>query len=227
MKRLIILFVLIILLLFLIVALPAEQPSKKILPDDFSARAFDHIVQLSQLGHRQVGTENDRLTIRYIREQFEHMNVDVEVQPFEFESFEYTELNLLVGDKRFDVVGLGFDPYENKRKYEGMALLTDLNDSVIPYTPEEIEGRTVITNNWKGHFRLLRSTDGCSVTFCCENSPYIADRFGHSRKWIIRIFFMFEGHGAGVFEIDQGFEEFRNIYHSASDLDRASGPGGG
>ena len=156
MKRLIILFVLIILLLFLIVALPAEQPSKKILPDDFSARAFDHIVQLSQLGHRQVGTENDRLAIRYIREQFEHMNVDVEVQPFEFESFEYTELNLLVGDKRFDVVGLGFDPYENKRKYEGMALLTDLNDSVIPYTPEEIEGRTVITNNWKGHFRLLR-----------------------------------------------------------------------
>jgi hypothetical protein len=148
MKRLIILFM-------LIGALPAQPLNKGLLPDDFSERVFNHIVHLARLGHRQVGTENDRLTIRYIKEQFEHMDVDVEVQPFEFESFEYTELNLKVEDKKFDAVGLGFDPYKNKRKYEGMALLIDLNDSVISYAPEEIEGKTVITNNWRGHFRLL------------------------------------------------------------------------
>lgn len=156
MKRLIIFYVVIILLLILVIALPGQQPSKKILPDDFSTRAFNHIIHLSQLGHRQVGTENDRLAIQYIRDQFEHMNVDVEVQPFEFESFEYTNLNLEVGDKSFEVIGLGFNPYKNKRNYEGTAQLIDMNDSDIPFAPEEIEGKTVITNNWRGHFRLLR-----------------------------------------------------------------------
>ena len=155
MKCLVIFYLLIILFLIQIIVLPAQQPRHNILPENFSARAFDLIVHLSQLGHRQVGTENDRLAVRYIKEQFEHMNVDVVVQPFEFESFEYTELNLKVGDRKCDVVGLGFDPYKNKRKYEGMAMLVDLNDSVISYAPEEIEGKTVIINNWRGHFRLL------------------------------------------------------------------------
>jgi hypothetical protein len=99
---------------------------------------------------------NDRHAIRYIIDQFELMELDVEVQPFEFESFEYTNVDFRVGDRRFDVIGLGFNPYENKRQYEGKALLIDLNDSAIPYSPEEINGQTVITNVWSGHFRLLR-----------------------------------------------------------------------
>jgi len=156
MKRLIIFYLVIILLMIMILAFPEEQSWNEILPYDFSTKAFDHIVHLSQLGHRQVGTENDKLAIRYIRDQFERMRLDVEVQPFEFESFEYTKVRLEVGNEGFDAVGLGFNPYEKKRNYEGKALLIDLNDSAIPYAPEEIEGKTVITNIWKGHFRLLK-----------------------------------------------------------------------
>ncbi len=43
------------------------------------------------------------------------MNIDVEIQPFEFESFEYTNVSFEVGDKQITVVGLGFNPYKNKR----------------------------------------------------------------------------------------------------------------
>lgn len=156
MKRLIIFYLVIILLMIIILAFPEEQSWNEILPDDFSTRAFNHIISLSQLGHRQVGTENDKLAMQYIRHQFENINVDVEIQPFEFESFEYTTVKLEVGDKRLSVFGLGFDPHKNKRYYEGTALLIDLNGSEIPYSPEKIEGKTVITNNWRGHFRLLR-----------------------------------------------------------------------
>jgi hypothetical protein len=84
------------------------------------------------------------------------MGLDVEIQPFEFESFEYTSVNFEIGEKSYDVVGLGFNPYKNKREYEGIALLIDLNTPQIPYTSEQIEGKAVITNNWRGHFRLLR-----------------------------------------------------------------------
>lgn len=156
MKRLIIFYLIIILLMFFILAYPEEQQGNKLLASDFSTRVYEHIVHLARLGHRQVGTENDRLAIQYITEQFENMGLAVEVQPFEFESFEYEDVSFKIGDERFDLLGLGFDPYINKRDYEGTALLIDLNNSPIPNTPDEVRGKTVITNNWRGHFRLLR-----------------------------------------------------------------------
>jgi hypothetical protein len=163
MKRFVIFYLIVILLLFFVLAFPENPPGYKLLPENFVKKAFDHIVNLAELGHRQVGTENDRHAIQYISEQFEDMGLDVEIQPFEFESFEYTDVTLEMGKKRFDVEGLGFDPYKNKRSYEGKALLIDLNDSKIPFTQDEIEGRTVITDNWKGHFQLLRFKPGLII----------------------------------------------------------------
>jgi Zn-dependent M28 family amino/carboxypeptidase len=61
-----------------------------------------------------------------------------------------------VGNKPIPVEGLGFNPYKNKRKYAGTALLVDFNDSEIHLNQKEIEGKAIITNNWNGHFRLLQ-----------------------------------------------------------------------
>jgi hypothetical protein len=156
MKRLKIFCLLVVLFSILAQGFPEQQPSAEILPDDFSTRAFTHIIHLARMVHRQVGTENDRRSVQYLKDQFENMNIDVEIQPFEFESFEYTNVCFEVGDKQITVAGLGFNPYKNKREYEGTSLLIDLNDSEIPYTTEEIEGKTIVANNWIGHFRLLR-----------------------------------------------------------------------
>ena len=156
MKHLKIIYLLVVLLSNLGQIFPGQPPNAEILPEDFSAKVFTHISHLAIMGHRQVGTENDKLAAQYIKDQFENMNIDVEIQPFEFESFEYTNARFKVGDKRITVVGLGFNPYKNKRSYEGIAILIDLNDSKLRYTSEEIEGKTIITNNWNGHFRLLR-----------------------------------------------------------------------
>ncbi len=156
MKRLKICCFLVILSSKLALGFPQQQTSTEILPVDFSTRAFTHIIELAKMGHRQVGTVNDRRSVKYIKDQLENMNIDVDIQRFEFESFEYTNASLQVGDKQFDVVGLGFNPYQNKREYAGTALLIDLNESEIPYTQERIEGKTLIANNWNGHFRLLR-----------------------------------------------------------------------
>jgi hypothetical protein len=155
MKRLIIFYLVIILLLIFILAFPEQQSRNEMLPDDFEKRVFNHIIQLARMGHRQVGTGNDKLTIQYLIDQFESMNIDVEIQPFEFESFEYQSVRFEVGAKKFDIIGLGFNPYKNRRKYEGTALLINLNDPDVNLNREEIEERTVITNNWSGHFRLV------------------------------------------------------------------------
>ena len=156
MKRLKILCLLVVLLSHLVQVFPEQRLTIESLPADFSTRAFTHVIHLARMGHRQVGSENDRLAVQYIKDQFENMNIDVEIQPFEFESFEYTNVKFEVGDKHIPVVGLGFNPYKNKRIYEGTAFPIDLNDSKIHFTQEELEGRTIVTNNWNNHFRLLR-----------------------------------------------------------------------
>jgi hypothetical protein len=156
MKHLKIVYLLVVLLLNLAQNFPGQPPNAEILPEDFSAKVFTHIIHLARMGHRHVGTENDKLAVHYIKDQLENMNIDVEIQPLEFESFEDTNARFKVGDKQIPVIGLGFNPYKNKRIYEGTALPIDLNDSKIHYTPEEIEGKAIITNNWNGHFRLLR-----------------------------------------------------------------------
>jgi len=156
MKHLKLFCLLIVLISSLAHSIPEQHPSTEILADDFSTRAFSHIIHLAGMGHRHIGTENDKLAIQYIKDQFENMNLSVKIQLFEVESFEYTNVSFEVGDEQITFVGLGFNPYKNKRAYEGTALLIDLNDSEIHYTPEEIEGKTIIANNWTGHFRLLR-----------------------------------------------------------------------
>jgi hypothetical protein len=135
---------------------PDQRSTAEILPDDFSTRAFSHIIYLAGMGHRQIGSENDKLAAQYIKDQFENMSIDVDIQPFEFESFEYTNVSLEVGGKQIPVVGLGFNPYKNKRIYEGTALPIDLNDSEIHFTQEEMEGKAIVSNNWNDHFRLIR-----------------------------------------------------------------------
>ena len=156
MKKLKFICLLVVLLSSLVKSFPEQSPRAEILADDFSTRAFSHIIHLARMGHRQVGTKNDKLGAQYIKDQFKNMNIDVEIQPFEFESFEYTKASFEVGDKQITVVGLGFNPYKNKRIYEGTALSIDLNDSEIHFTQEKIEGKTIIANNWNDHFRLLR-----------------------------------------------------------------------
>lgn len=156
MKHLKIFCLLVVLLSSLVQSFPGQQPIAEILPEDFSTKVFSHVIHLASMGHRQVGTDNNKHAIQYLKDQFWNMNIDVEIQLFEFESFEYTNVSFNVGDKQITVVGLGFNPYKNKRAYEGTALLIDLNDSEVQYTQEEMEGKTIITNNWNGHFRLLR-----------------------------------------------------------------------
>jgi hypothetical protein len=156
MKRLKILGLLVVYLSYLGPVFPGQGLKAEKLSKNFSTRVFSHITHLARMSHRQVGSKNDKSAAEYIKDQFENMNIDVEIQPFEFESFEYTDVRFEVGNKHIPVEGLGFNPYKNKRKYAGTALLIDFNDSEIHLTQKKIEGKAIITNNWNSHFRLLR-----------------------------------------------------------------------
>jgi len=140
-----------------------QKSSTGILSDDFSDAAFAHIAYLAGLGHRHVGTENDQQAIRYIKNQFDKMNVEVEIQPFEFEAFEYAKTRLVIGGESFNLSGLGLNPFKHNKEYEGTALLVDLSQTEISYTQQETEGKTIIANDWNAHFRLLQYKPGLII----------------------------------------------------------------
>ncbi len=71
MKHLKIFCLLVVLLSSLVQSFPGQQPIAEILPEDFSTKVFSHIIHLASMGHRQVGTENDKHAIQYIKDQFE------------------------------------------------------------------------------------------------------------------------------------------------------------
>ena len=131
------------------------------------------------MDHRQVGSENERRSAQYIKEQFEKIKIGVEIQPFDFESFEYTEVNFWVGNEQFKVEGLGINPYENrKRKYEGTAFLVDFKGSNGSPNQQEIEGKTIITDNWNNHFRLLQYNPGLIIYL----DPSVFEKFKSKEK---------------------------------------------
>jgi hypothetical protein len=131
-----------------------EKISGEILPANFENDAFKHIEFLASLGHRQVGSENDAKTIDYIKKQFLQYGLSVEVQPFQFESFEYSSVDLLIDGNKYDVSGLGFNPYKSEMQFNCKAALIDFSD------PNEskynnLQDKVIITNDRSAHFKLM------------------------------------------------------------------------
>jgi hypothetical protein len=134
-----------------------QQPGARILPADFVDRVLAHVDHLAGLGHRQAGTANDRSTVAYLRDQFARLDVDVAIEPFEFVAFEFTQATFAAGGERFDVAGLGLDPYGSpQRAFEGEFVLIDHDDDGRRRDRSETEGRILVAVDPGRHFRLLR-----------------------------------------------------------------------
>ena len=129
------------------------QTTGEILPGNFGQEAFKHIEYLASMGHRQVGSENDIKAIHYLFKQFSKIGLHVETQPFEFESFEYSDAEFSVNNRKLEVYALGVTPSQ-KTRYVGEAILIDwkkFDTSDI----HDLKGKCLITNDWSAHFRLM------------------------------------------------------------------------
>ncbi|MBU1011801.1 MAG: M20/M25/M40 family metallo-hydrolase [Bacteroidetes bacterium] len=134
-----------------------EQKAKRnILGNTFVENVTKHIEYLTSFDHRQAGSKNERLASNYITEQFAQIGINPEIQPFEFESYEFSRTHLVISGKSYQILGLGIDPYKLKKVYKGNALLVDFNQNQVPFTQQEAQGKAIITNNWNSHFRLLK-----------------------------------------------------------------------
>lgn len=145
------------------------QPGKMAsnLSPTFKDNVFRHIEYLAGLGTRVTGTVSEAKAIEYIREQFQEIEIQVELEPFEFESYEITGLELKIGGKRYDPTLIGFNPYSGMSTFHGTITLmdphthdeafekSDLQDTVIVTTPRALD-RSVPIPSGRRMYPLIR-----------------------------------------------------------------------
>lgn len=84
----------------------------RLLPEQFSENAFQHIKNLTKRGPRATGSENETWAAKYIKKQFEKLDIEARIETFEYQSFEFSSIDYSIGNKKFLVTGLGFVPYK-------------------------------------------------------------------------------------------------------------------
>jgi hypothetical protein len=127
------------------------------LPADFGARAMAHIKALVEIAPRPAGSPNELRAAEYVAGQFEAMGVSAVIEPFAFESFVPSRIDLKIGGVAFTPAGLGMDPYAPGLFYTGAWLILDPKAPSAWPAPADIEGKAVVTSEAGDpslHFRI-------------------------------------------------------------------------
>jgi hypothetical protein len=127
----------------------------KKLPQDFKERAFSHIVYLASLGSRMAGTKNEDKAIEYVYNQFKELGIDVEKEPFEFESYEISDTELQIENEVYHPTLLGFNPYSGVTTYQGEITLLDPQISDKDFNKSILQDAIIVTTAPMDYFRLI------------------------------------------------------------------------
>jgi len=133
------------------------RPAEDQWPADFSTRAKQHIEALVKIGSRQAGTLNEGLAAGYIAAQFKAIGIPAIIEPFDFESYEASRIELKIGGEDFAPVGLGMDPYAGGLAYSGTFVLLDPRAPSSGPGAASVEGKVVVTSEEGDpslHFRI-------------------------------------------------------------------------
>jgi len=142
------------------------RPVEGRLPADFGTKAKQHIEALVKIGPRQAGTLNEGLAVGYIVDQFKAMGVPAIIEPFAFESFEASRIELKIGGENFTPAGLGIDPYAGGLSYSGPFVLLDPRALSSGPGSTSVEGKVVVTSEEGDpslHFRIAALQPGFIV----------------------------------------------------------------
>jgi len=126
-------------------------------PVDIGTNVREHIETLVAIGPRQAGTPNEGRAADYIARQFDAMGISAEIEPFSFESFEPTGIELRMGTEKLSPAGLGLDPYAGELSYKGAFILLDPGAPSAWPSSAVVAGKAVITSeegNPPLHFRI-------------------------------------------------------------------------
>jgi hypothetical protein len=146
-------------LLFALLAFATPLSGQKAgLPGRFGEDAFKHLDHLASLGIRRAGSVNEGRAAVYISSQLQEAGLDVKVEPFEFDCFEWSEAEFQVGGMSYVPEAIGFNPYQDDLIHAGDMILLNPDLPGQQFGQLDLKGAVVVTMNTGSplaYFRLL------------------------------------------------------------------------
>jgi hypothetical protein len=155
------------------------------LPAGFSRRAFEHIMNVVRLGSRAAGTTGEAKAVEYVRKQFHDLGLYTEVEPFEYASFRFTDVDLQIAGRQIASTLVAFDPYGGPREFAGNATLYDPPCYPNPRQPTAIDGRIVVTTDPADYFQV--ALQGPKLVVYVEPADYALLRDSPGADFSLRV----------------------------------------
>lgn len=131
------------------------QSQQIALPSDFKEKVFEHIKNLCDFGVRTTGSKNEAKAINYIKNQFKKIGLDTTVEPFKFESFEFSKTTFKIAGSIYNPTLLGFNPYSDEIDYKGTAILLNPTSTPNEIREKKIGNKVVVTALPANYFQIM------------------------------------------------------------------------
>jgi acetylornithine deacetylase/succinyl-diaminopimelate desuccinylase-like protein len=124
-------------------------------PADFKQKAFEHIEHLSEFGPRSPGAEGEQKSIQYISQQFRQMGLGVQIETFDFESFEIDKFVFTICGEDIEPEMVGFNPYNGQYSFNGEPVVVKPTASSAEFSQTNLQNQIVVTTSPVSYFSLV------------------------------------------------------------------------
>lgn len=151
-----------------------QDPSSDSVSDDFGQRALAHVESLVKHGPHTAGSAAERDAAAYIRDHFDLLGLDVEIEAFEFESFVLDEATLSTCGVESGTTLVGLNPYEGGLSIDAESVFVDPDIGSDGLGALDLEGRIVITADPAPFFALMFGEPRAIVYLAAEEYRALA-----------------------------------------------------
>jgi hypothetical protein len=123
-------------------------------PKNFAQNAFEHIQYLAGLGAREAGSGNEAKAVSYVASRFRDLGTVVEVEPFNYESFQVAAVDLHIGARPCSPTLIAFNPYEGIQEFSGRVMLVDSPLSSQDFNPGTVKDTVVVSADPGNYFHI-------------------------------------------------------------------------
>lgn len=133
-------------------------PGQKLvsLPSDFKENAYSHVSHLASFGIRNANSKGETETIRYIRDHFTSLNLDCQIDTFEFQGYVAADIQVLVDNRPVQLKTVFFNPYKDPEGLAGAVYLFNRTSGYKSIDRDSINNHIVITHERADIYGLFK-----------------------------------------------------------------------
>lgn len=126
------------------------------LPADFKENAYSHVSHLANFGTRGATLKGETATIQYIQEYFASLDLNTNIDTFDFQGYVATNMQVLVDNRPVNFKTVFFNPYKNPEGLSGGVYLFNRTSGYQSIAPDSITNHIVIAGERAAVYSLYK-----------------------------------------------------------------------